>query len=77
MSDPIEIKIPEFIRNGLILWIVVAVMLLAAVTSIYTVQAESQGVVLRFGQYLKTVEPGLRFKLPLALIMSYCRFEGN
>ena len=79
MSDPIEIKIPEFISNGLILWIVVAVMLLAAaVTSIYTVQAESQGVVLRFGQYLKTVEPGLRFKLPLALMQyTYCRFEGN
>lgn len=72
MSDPIEIKIPEFIRNGLILWIVVAVMLLAAaVTSIYTVQAESQGVVLRFGQYLKTVEPGLRFKLPFGIDSVY------
>ena len=72
MSDPIEIKIPEFIRNGLILWIVVAVMLLAAaVTSIYTVQAESQGVVLRFGQYLKTVEPGLRFKLPFGIDAVY------
>ena len=47
MSDPIEIKIPEFIRNGLILWVVLAVILLAGgVTSIYTVQAESQGVVL-------------------------------
>ena len=68
MSDPIEIKIPEFIRNGLILWAVLAVMLLAGgVTSIYTVQAESQGVVLRFGQYLKTVEPGLRFKMPFGI----------
>ena len=27
-------------------------------TSYYTVQAESEGVVLRFGKFLKTVEPG-------------------
>lgn len=45
---------------------VAAVVLLSilAWTSYYTVQAESEGVVLRFGQYLKTVEPGLHFKLP-------------
>ena len=36
-------------------------------TSVYTVQAESQGVVLRFGRYIKTVEPGLRFKLPFGI----------
>ena len=38
-----------------------------AYTAIYTVQAESQGVVLRFGKYIKTVEPGLRFKLPFGI----------
>ncbi|MEC7407316.1 MAG: FtsH protease activity modulator HflK [Planctomycetota bacterium] len=36
-------------------------------TGIYTVQAESQGVVLRFGKYIKTVEPGLRFKIPFGV----------
>src|SRR5437764_7268294 len=36
-------------------------------TSFYTVQAESEGVVLRFGKFLKTVEPGLHFKLPLGI----------
>ena len=36
-------------------------------TSFYTVPAESQGVVLRFGKLLKTVEPGLHFKLPLGI----------
>ena len=36
-------------------------------TSIYTVQAESQGVVLRFGKYVKTVDPGLRFKYPFGI----------
>ncbi|PYL38589.1 MAG: FtsH protease activity modulator HflK [Verrucomicrobia bacterium] len=36
-------------------------------TACYTVQAESEGVVLRFGKFLKTVEPGLHFKLPLGI----------
>lgn len=36
-------------------------------TSFYTVPAESQGVVLRFGKLLKTVEPGLHFKIPLGV----------
>ncbi len=40
-------------------------------TSIYTVQAESQGVVLRFGRYLKTVDPGLRFKVPFGIDQVY------
>ena len=35
--------------------------------SMYTVQAESEGVVLRFGKYHKTVDPGLRFKLPFGI----------
>ena len=68
MNQPTEIRIPDFFRNGIIIWVVVIVAILAGLlTSIYTVQAESQGVVLRFGKYLKTVEPGLRFKLPFGI----------
>jgi len=45
-----------------------AVALLVLVwSSYYTVEAESEGVVLRFGKFLKTVEPGLHFKLPLGI----------
>jgi len=36
----------------------------AASTSFYTVAADSQGVVLRFGKYVRTTQPGLHFKLP-------------
>ncbi len=36
-------------------------------TSFYTVAAESEGVVLRFGKYLARVQPGLHFKLPLGI----------
>ena len=46
---------------------VVIGILVFAWTAFYTVPAESQGVVLRFGRLLKTVEPGLHFKLPLGI----------
>src|SRR2546422_201229 len=46
---------------------VIVLVLVLAWTSYYTVQAESEGVVLRFGRFLKTVEPGLHFKLPLGI----------
>jgi membrane protease subunit HflK len=48
---------------------IVAIILLIALawTSCYTVQAESEGVVLRFGKFLKTVDPGLHFKLPFGI----------
>jgi modulator of FtsH protease HflK len=46
---------------------IVFAVLIALWTSYYTVPAESEGVVLRFGKYLKTVNPGLHFKIPLGI----------
>jgi membrane protease subunit HflK len=53
--------------STIVLAVVGLLILLGAFTSFYTVQAESQGVVLRFGDYHRTVDPGLRFKLPFAI----------
>ncbi|MGI8821523.1 MAG: FtsH protease activity modulator HflK [Chthoniobacterales bacterium] len=51
-----------------IAWIGAAIVVLFLLwTSFYTVAAESEGVVLRFGKYLTTVEPGLHFKLPFGI----------
>jgi membrane protease subunit HflK len=36
-------------------------------TSYYTVDAEAEGVVLRFGKFVRTVDPGLHFKLPYGI----------
>ena len=49
--------------------VIVFVVAVLALTSYYTVAADSEGVVLRFGKYLKTVEPGLHFKLPFGVDM--------
>lgn len=46
-------------------------LILAAVvglwTAYYTIPAESEGVVLRFGEYIRKVPPGLHFKLPFGI----------
>ena len=48
--------------------ILIGLLLIALVlSSYYTVGAESEGVVLRFGKFSKTVEPGLHFKLPFGI----------
>jgi len=44
----------------------VLILLVVMVDSFYQVQPEEVGVVLRFGAYNRTTEPGLRFKVPLA-----------
>jgi modulator of FtsH protease HflK len=36
-------------------------------TSFYTVPADSVGIVQRFGKYMRTDEPGLRFKVPFGV----------
>src|SRR5262245_58753450 len=42
---------------------IAAIVILA--TMFYQVQPEAVGVVLRFGRYVRTCEPGLHMKLPL------------
>ena len=66
---------PEFNVNinvrsaiGIVSFLVIVFVVAAlALTSYYTVAADSEGVVLRFGKYMKTVEPGLHFKLPFGI----------
>ena len=60
----VQLNAPEF-KPGLILMGIVAVFIaVGLLTSFYTVQADEEGVVLRFGKYEKTESPGLHFKLP-------------
>lgn len=60
------------LRLGVIVGVIVAlIIVLAAATMIYTVKAEYQGIVLRFGLYTKTVNPGLQFKFPFGVDRVY------
>ncbi|GAB4138014.1 MAG: FtsH protease activity modulator HflK [Planctomycetota bacterium] len=60
---------PVDLRPLRILLLAVPAVLLAWLmfSTYYTVPAESVGVVLRFGRYSSTAEPGLHFKLPFGI----------
>lgn len=73
MADRIEINVPDGFRNmkgqfgGIFGIVILALLVWAGFSSVYTVPAESQGVVLRFGEFLETKDPGLQFKLPFGI----------
>jgi membrane protease subunit HflK len=47
--------------------VLAAVAVILVWSSVYTIPAESEGVVLRFGKYIDTVQPGLHAKLPFGM----------
>jgi membrane protease subunit HflK len=53
--------------RGMIVLGLLALAGLGAWTAYYTVPSDSVAVVQRFGKYLKDVQPGLHFKLPLGI----------
>lgn len=50
-----------------VLGIIALILVVGGLSIVYTVPADSEGVILRFGKWSKTVEPGLRFKLPFGI----------
>jgi len=77
MPNDNQIDFPDSLKNlkgslgstlGLAALVAVAI---GAFTSFYTVPAESQGVVLRFGEYVRTAPSGLHFKLPFGIEKKY------
>lgn len=73
MADIVDIDFnnlrPPTRYTRLIPWIVLAVLVGGVLIwlgfgSIFQVEPEEEGVILRFGEYNRTVEPGLNFKLP-------------
>ena len=58
----------RFITAKRIFWVILIVLAVAAAaTSFYTVAADEEGVVLRFGEYVRSVPPGLHFKAPFGI----------
>src|SRR5436190_4064425 len=63
----IPLNLPEPPLRLIVFVALVVLGLVLVWTSYYTVPAESEAVVLRFGKFLKIVEPGLHFKIPLGV----------
>lgn len=57
-----QLKLP----GGWIILLIVGLIYFGS-SSFYTVAVDEVGVVQRFGQYVRTVEPGLHFKLPAGI----------
>jgi len=64
--DVSQIPRPKIPFKLILMIIGVVLVLLLMFDSFYQVQPEEVGVVLRFGAYNRTTDPGLRFKIPLA-----------
>ncbi len=54
---------PKYIKIGIAV-VIIAVFLFG---SIYQIEPEEAGIILRLGKFVRTTEPGLHFKLPLGI----------
>ncbi len=66
MDEFVE-KIKKVKFPGGPLFIIVLLLVVLAITSVFTVKQNEVGVVQFFGRYVRTKEPGLNFKLPLGI----------
>ena len=62
-----EIRLPNLSPRLIARLAVVLLVVIVVFTSFYTVGPEESGLVLRFGQYVRSTDPGLNFKLPLGV----------
>lgn len=53
--------------SPLLVMLIIVLLFGAMASSFYTVPAESEGIVLRFGKYIEKVPPGLHVKLPFGI----------
>lgn len=60
-----NLQFPKVPKNAIIAVLAFLVVLLVATSTWYQVQPEEVAVVLRFGKFVRTSDPGLHFKLPM------------
>jgi membrane protease subunit HflK len=66
---PIDInfRMPK-ISKSVLQWVIIGIVAIVLLYgSVYQISPEEMGVILRFGKYARTTEPGLHFKLPLGI----------
>ncbi len=70
--DPTKIKLPENLTGNMGLFIVLVLVGLFSLSSAYyTVDANENGVILRFGKYISSTPPGLHLKMPFGIDKVY------
>jgi len=62
-----EFKLPK-INTGLVKIVIIGIaVLIVLATSFYQIGPEEMGVILRFGKFVRTSDPGLHLRLPLGI----------
>jgi membrane protease subunit HflK len=66
--DNLKLILPRNLSPHVVRYLVMGVIaVVLVITSIFTVEPEEVGVILRFGKFVRTVNPGLNLKLPLGI----------
>ena len=61
----VEVEMPEFDFKKVFPLIFLIIIILMGYLSVYSIRAEEQGVLLRFGKFSSIAHPGLHFKIPI------------
>ncbi|NNE10065.1 MAG: FtsH protease activity modulator HflK, partial [Gemmatimonadetes bacterium] len=67
----IDVNSIKFDGRKVVGFALIAIIAIAVISSVYTVEPEEVGVVLTLGRYTRTTEPGLHFRLPLGIDKVY------
>lgn len=67
MKIEVEGKVIEIPLKTIGTVIVAGLIVLSALTMVYQIAPEQEGLLLRFGKHVKTASPGLHFKLPFGM----------
>ncbi len=60
----VEVEVPEFNFKQILPMSFLAFFIIAAYLSVYSIQADEQGILLRLGKFNSIAQPGLHFKIP-------------
>lgn len=63
----LEIKLPKINKNLIKFGIIGVVVLILLAGSFYQIAPEEKGVILQFGKFVRSTDPGLHLKLPLGI----------
>ena len=62
----VEVEVPEFDFKKVLPAFFFAIIIFLVYLSVYSVKADEQGILLRFGKFSSIAPPGLHFKIPVA-----------
>lgn len=60
-------RVTSILQRAPGLWVLGGLLLIGVLMSFYTIPAESEGIVLRFGRYIEKVPSGLHYKIPFGV----------